>query len=169
MSSRFRTWCMTLNNPTESELTTLNGLDERYLKYAIFGSEVGEKGTPHIQGYLSFKNAKTLSATKKFLGTKRVHLEVAGGNAFENFEYCSKDSDFFEIGERPEEHGELSAWEDILEMIEGGFNNRQIIRKYPGIAIRCQSAIEKYRTEFEWAEMRAWRDIEVQYVGGPTG
>ena len=169
MSKRIRAWCLTLNNPTDEELMHLNGLDERYMKYAIFGMEVGEEGTPHIQGYVAFKNAKTLTATKKFLGTDRVHMEIAQGTPFENFSYCSKDTEFFEVGTRPEEHGELDAWEDILAMIEGGFNNRQIVRKYPGIAIRCQSAIEKYRTEYEWAECRAWRDMEVSYIGGPTG
>lgn len=159
---------MTLNNPTEEEQKHLNGLDERYIKYAIFGQEVGEKGTPHVQAYVQFKNAKTLTATKKFFGSTRWHLEQARGTPFENYEYCSKDSLFFEIGERPEEHGALDMWEDIVAMIEGGFNNRQIIRKYPS-QMRCMAAIERYRTEYEWAECRAWREIEVNYVAGPTG
>lgn len=147
----------------------LNGIEVRYVKYAIFAQEVGEKGTPHIQGFVHFKNAKTLTATKKFLGSERVHLEISKGTDYENRQYCIKEGMFFEIGEEPMEHGPIDAWEDILEMIEGGFNNRQIVRKYPGIAIRCQSAIEKYRTEYEWAEMRAWRDVEVEYIAGPTG
>jgi hypothetical protein len=169
MSKRQRRWSLTLNNPEDEVLKHLNGIDERYVKYAIFAQEVGEKGTPHIQGFIHFKNAKTLTATKKFLGSEKWHLEASQGTDWENREYCTKEEDWFEIGEAPLEHGPVDAWEDILNMIEGGFNNRQIVRKYPGIAIRCQSAIEKYRTEFEWAEMRAWRDVEVEYIGGPTG
>ncbi len=170
MSKRQRRWSLTLNNHTEAEVAHLNGLDERYIKYAIFGQEIGEEeGTPHIQGFIHFKNAKTLTATKKFLGSDRWHLERSQGTDFENYAYCSKDSLFWEIGERPDEHGPLDAWEDILQMIENGDNNRTIIRKWPSIAIRCQSAIEKYRTEFEWAEKRTWRDVDVEYIGGPTG
>lgn len=170
MSKRQRRWTLTLNNPEDEVLKHLNAIDGRYVKYAIFAQEVGEKGTPHIQGFIHFKNAKTLTATKKFLGSEKWHLSVSKGTDFENREYCIKTDEFpFEIGEVPLEHGPVDAWEDILNMIEGGFNNRQIIRKYPGIAIRCMSAIEKYRTDFEWAEMRAWRDVEVRYIGGPTG
>jgi hypothetical protein len=169
MSKRQRRWSLTLNNPTDEVLAHLNEIDARYVKYAIFAQEVGEKGTPHIQGFIHFKNAKTLTATKKFLGSEKWHLEVSQGTDFENREYCTKDDQWFEIGEVPNEHGPVDAWEDILNMIEGGFNNRQIVRKYPGIAIRCMSAIEKYRTEFEWAEMRCWRDVEVEYIAGPTG
>jgi len=169
MSKRQRRWSLTLNNPEDEVLKHLNSIDGRYVKYAIFAQEVGEKGTPHIQGFIHFKNAKTLTATKKFLGSEKWHLEVSQGTDFENREYCTKDGPFFEIGEVPLEHGPVDAWEDILNMVEGGFNNRQIVRKYPGIAIRCMSAIEKYRTEFEWAEMRGWRDVEVEYIAGPTG
>ena len=169
MSKRQRRWSLTLNNPEDEVLKHLNEIDSRYVKYAIFAQEVGEKGTPHIQGFIHFKNAKTLTATKKFLGSDKWHLEVSQGTDWENREYCTKDDAWFEIGEPPMEHGPIDAWEDILNMIEGGFNNRQIVRKYPGIAIRCQAAIERYRTEFEWAECRAWRDVEVEYIGGPTG
>lgn len=169
MAKRQRRWSLTLNNPEEEVLRHLNEIDERYVKYAIFAQEVGEKGTPHIQGFIHFKNAKTLTATKKFLGSEKWHLEASQGTDFENREYCTKEDAWFEIGEVPNEHGPVDAWEDILNMVEGGFNNRQIVRKYPGIAIRCMSAIEKYRTEFEWAEMRCWRDVEVEYIAGPTG
>lgn len=169
MSKRQRRWSLTLNNPEDEVLKHLNAIDSRYVKYAIFAQEVGEKGTPHIQGFIHFKNAKTLTATKKFLGSDKWHLEISQGTDWENREYCTKDDEWFEIGEAPLEHGPVDAWEDILNMVEGGFNNRQIVRKYPGIAIRCMSAIEKYRTEFEWAECRGWRDVEVTYIGGPTG
>lgn len=170
MSKRQRRWTLTLNNPTDAEYASVNKLETRYVKYAIFAQEVGEKGTPHIQGFIHFKNAKTLTATKKFLGSDRWHLIASNGTDYENREYCTKaDEDAVEFGEIPLEHGPIDAWEDILQMVEGGFNNRQIVRKYPGIAIRCQAAIEKYRTEFEWAEMRAWRDVEVEYIAGPTG
>ena len=159
---------MTLNNPQDEELQAINDLDTRYVKYAIFGQEVGESGTPHVQAFIQFKNAKTLTATKKFMGSNRWHLEATRGTPFENYEYCSKDGEFFEYGERPLELGPLDMWEDIVAMIEGGFNNRQIIRKYPS-QMRCMAAIERYRTEYEWNECQAWRDIEVNYVAGPTG
>lgn len=189
MSKRQRRYCLTLNNPTEEEMASLNALNARVMKRAIFALETGAKGTEHIQGFVHLKNAKSLTAFKKFCGSNRMHVETAHGTDFESWAYCSKgeqskeewdsqgltgpnygkNASFFTVGEEPLEEGELDAWEQILQMIEGGFNNRQIARKFPAIAIRCMSAICKYRTEFEWAECRRWRDIEVEYIGGPTG
>jgi len=77
-----------MNNPTSAQITQL--VDEIFpqcLKYAC-QEETGEKeDTPHIQGYLYFKSAKTFSAVKKQLPT--VHLEKAR-NKHAAAKYCLK-------------------------------------------------------------------------------
>jgi len=176
MSKRVRRWCLTLNNPTTEEIDHLVEMSPRFFKRGFMALEYGEKGTPHIQGFVHLKNGKSLTAVKKFLGSDRYHVEKAHGTDFESWQYIMEDVEgktqgipIVVWGDTPSEEGDLDAWEDILQMIEGGFNNRQIIRKYPGIAIRCQAAIERYRTEYEWAECRVWRDVEVNYIAGTTG
>lgn len=91
-----KNWCYTLNNPTEDP-------DIPDVEYHIFGREIGEKGTPHLQGYVVFKNRKRLTAVKKILD--RAHWEAAKGTHSEASTYCKKDGDFVEVGELPEERG----------------------------------------------------------------
>lgn len=93
---RSRNFCFTLNNYSEAELEIVKSWDSKYL---IFGKEVGESGTPHLQGYVSFQNAKTLTALKKF--SARAHWEIARGTPKQASEYCEKDGDVFEKGTRP--------------------------------------------------------------------
>lgn len=64
------------------------------VSYVCFGKEVGENGTPHLQGYVTFKATWRLSALKLLL--PRAHWEQAKGNRAHNREYCSKDGDFWE-------------------------------------------------------------------------
>lgn len=63
-------------------------------KYWIVGKEIGAQGTPHLQGYCYFDNAKKWDQIVKWFDNPRVHLEVAKGNKSQNFKYCSKDGDF---------------------------------------------------------------------------
>lgn len=176
MSQRVRRYCLTLNNPTPEECHHLLGLRESVFKRGFFATEIGKKGTTHLQGFVHLKNAKTLTGLKKFLGSDRYHVIKTMGTDYENWQYIgllnegkAKGDLLVQWGETPLEEGDPDAWDSILEMIEGGFNNRDIVRKWPSIAIRCMTAINKYRVEYEWGECRAWRDVSVEYIGGPTG
>jgi hypothetical protein len=55
MDQRFRNIVFTVNNYTESEYTDLP-MNDAFI-YVIFGKEIGEQATPHLQGYSEFKNS----------------------------------------------------------------------------------------------------------------
>lgn len=87
---RFRRWCFTLNNWTQEELLHLtNFFDDRNAKY-IMGEEVGEEGTPHLQGYVEWPNQVRFETLK--LASERAHWEKAKAKRAENVKYCSKDA-----------------------------------------------------------------------------
>lgn len=67
--------------------------------YMVFGYERGDEGTPHLQGYVHFANAKTLSAVKKMM--PRAHLEIRKGTVDQAVAYCIKDGDYEEYGKKP--------------------------------------------------------------------
>ena len=97
--SRARSYCFTINNWNNQDAKALQELwDSGKCKYFIAGKEVGEEGTPHIQGYVMFKNPVTFSTIKSFIS--RAHIEVARGTAEENIAYCSKDGDYIESCDR---------------------------------------------------------------------
>ena len=72
-------WCFTLNNWTEGEQQLLKDvLESEHCSYGVFGRETGEEGTPHLQGYVIFADAKNLRQAKQLLGD-RYHLEPSRG------------------------------------------------------------------------------------------
>lgn len=84
-------WCFTLNNYTENDLKNIVDALNSDDKY-IIGKEVGEKGTPHLQGYINFSKKCRLTALKKF--NNKIHWEKCKGTEDENIEYCSKDGNY---------------------------------------------------------------------------
>lgn len=80
-------WSFTINNYVSDD-----GEEETFsdalCSYLIEAHEVGESGTPHIQGYCQLKTAMTLNQMKAICPT--AHFEVARGTPYQNFLYCAK-------------------------------------------------------------------------------
>lgn len=114
-----RAYCITINNYTEENWVKLTTISDHKLagqvKYLIVAKETApETGTPHIQGYISFKQAKTGTAAhawmKKLLGTERgCSLIYAVADAECNYKYVRKvrdedpipNEEWYEFGDRP--------------------------------------------------------------------
>lgn len=69
--------------------------------YAIAGEEIcPSTNRKHWQGFMYFKNARSLSSIIKKM--KPRHVEMCLGSAAQNIKYCSKDANIvFEIGDKP--------------------------------------------------------------------
>lgn len=85
-------WCFTLNNYTEEEYETINHICSKICTYHIIGKEVGEQGTPHLQGYLEFKTKARPKSKFKF--TNKIHWEKAKGTRESNELYCKKGGNY---------------------------------------------------------------------------
>lgn len=110
--ARSRNYVFTINNYSEEDIGKIKELKTKYL---IVGDEVGEAGTPHLQGFVALEQQMTLSALKKYI--PRGHIEKAKGNAYQNYEYCSKEKILIEEGERPKQ-GRRTDLESIKEYID---------------------------------------------------
>lgn len=86
-----RFWCWTLNNYDETELVALRTRlsQKEEVRYAYFAREVGEGGTPHLQGYVAFRDKISSKKAKSFLG-QRAHVEVRKGPEETAISYCKK-------------------------------------------------------------------------------
>lgn len=124
MSKGHRHWCFTLNNYTEDELSRLSTLNCRFITY---GREVApDTQTPHLQGFVSFRDSRTLSAVKK--DVPRAHLEPKSANSTfdQAIGYCSKtDSNPYVRGDRPQDSvakgdNERQRWTDALSAAKAG-------------------------------------------------
>lgn len=94
--TRFRAWCFTINNYGVNDLQICDTVECQYI---IYGREIGEEGTPHLQGYIYVKNNKTLTAMKAYFHPT-AHLEPAE-TITEAIEYCKKDGLYTERGTPP--------------------------------------------------------------------
>jgi len=103
MGSRGTSWCFTLNNYSEEEYERLKAFCTNEAVYFIIGKEVGDGGTPHLQGYIRFSRRYYFRSVSVKLGS-RVHVEGARGTARQNREYCSKGGDYVEGGVCPEDN-----------------------------------------------------------------
>lgn len=119
-------WCFTLNNYTEEEYSSIVLQFKPYVLKYIIGKEVGEQGTPHLQGFIRFK---TKRRPKAITDNKRIHWEKCKGTDSDNYDYCSKDGDFIHFG-WPKPIKLITpdyAWEqDVLEIIKNEPDDRTI-------------------------------------------
>lgn len=112
--SKSRGYVFTLNNYSDADYNAVVALECSYL---VVGKEVGASGTPHLQGYVYYKNARSLSSVAKSI--RGAHIEAAKGTGPENRAYCSKGGSFFEKGECPMDpkgkgQVEVERWELAL-------------------------------------------------------
>lgn len=111
LDRRDRGYVFTINNYTDEEVEACKTVKCQAIRC---GLEVGEKGTPHIQGAIYFKNAKTIRTMKKW--QPRAHFETMMG-CWDDQEYCLKDGkvirDFGEGPKQGKRHDLLNARDDI--------------------------------------------------------
>lgn len=114
--SRHRIFTFTRNNPGKTHAE-----DSTECKYMVYGNEVGESGTPHRQGTIQFKNAKSEESVRKIL--IGCHVMICRDFAA-SIAYCKKDGKFVERGVAPltsKEKGQVLGakrkkdWEAIVK------------------------------------------------------
>jgi len=90
-------WVFTLNNYTDNDYKSIKKLCSEYCRCAVIGKEVGEQGTPHLQGYIEFKTKARPKSKFKF--TNKIHWEKGHRKSTrdQNYAYCTKDGDFWTL------------------------------------------------------------------------
>lgn len=134
-----RAWCFTCNNyENEDEIKIRKMAENGTEVYIIYGKEKGESGTPHLQGYIHLKNARTMKSLKKELAQK-FHFEIARGSCDENVRYCSKEGDITEFGTKPKQ-GKRIDIEKFIEDIENGDSDDELWQKHPSCMVKYRNA-----------------------------
>jgi len=160
--SRHRSWTITVNNYTEQDELQLQRQECRAL-FIVYGREIGESGTPHLQGYIQLKNSQTLAYMKKHVHPT-AHLEVARGTPLQNYTYCTKDGDFFTYGEVPKQ-GKRTDIDTVKSLLSEGGTMKDIVE----VATSYQS-IKFAEMYLKYAEpARKSISITVYWFWGPTG
>jgi hypothetical protein len=91
-TDRSRRWFFTCNNPTEEDINNFKDARQNgTIKWLCVYKEIGEEGTPHLQGGLILeKNSYYLSWMKQNINS-RTHWMIMKGNQQQIIDYCTKD------------------------------------------------------------------------------
>lgn len=145
-----KNWCFTLNNHTveeESYLVALGSELPEPLLYLVFGREVGENGTKHLQGFVSLSSRKGMAFIKNTIGD-RIHCEIARGTTSQASTYCKKEKDFDEYGTLPIGQGARTDIAACVATIKEGANIRRLADEFPQIMLRYGSGVLRLRQHF---------------------
>ena len=135
-------WCFTLNNYTNDELGVINTAIVTLCRYGCYGLEVGESGTPHVQGYLEFKERRRPMSTNM---SHRIHWELARGTKIENVEYCSKDGLSFVYPAPYNVDIQLRPWQsNLVRLLREEPNDRTITWVWEAEGCSGKTTFQKY-------------------------
>lgn len=173
VESRSATWCFTYNNYPVDALDTLDrGLRDHGATQFTFQQEVGESGTPHLQGVVRFRVRRRLSWLRANLPTT-IHWERCRSWAH-SVEYCRKPS--FDGAQR-RDHGlprvpriisELRPWQsDIVEKCRQEPDDRTINWIWDSVGNTGKTALCRYLVtksdEFGGVLMVAGKAADIKY------
>lgn len=139
------------------------------LKWLIYGHEVGEQGTPHLQGASVIGRQLAWSTLKKAF-PPRTHIEEMRGTPRESFIYCTKDdNNYYQFGDEPKpgkRNDLLSAVEamrtvkSMRDFVKNDENAATFIR-YPRGLTTFRSLLQQPRSPD--------RPPIIYWLHGPTG
>lgn len=168
---RSKDWCFTLNNPTEDDCTLLEELAGSIedgtgsAVYLLIGDEVGDSGTPHMQGFVAFSGRVGVRECKRLIGP-RSHLEPRKGSVSQAIDYCKKDGKWFHYGTPPKGQGARSDLESIRAQIRDGVSDLDIANENFGKWCIYRRAFSEYRGMVQGR--RNWETL-VYVLMGSTG
>jgi len=160
--SRNRNFTFTYNNYPENHfLLTIE------CKYVAYSHEIAPTtGTPHLQGWITFHNPKTVTAARALL--PGCHVLVMHGSLAQNDTYCSKAAELIERGEKPisndnKGRAEKLRWQRARELAKAG-NLEEIDAD---IYIRCYSTLKSIAKDHMVKPPPC--DVKCFWIHGDTG
>lgn len=141
-------WCVTINNYSDELLQFLQGWGDSMppeVSYFVFGQEVGDSGTRHLQGFVSFHKKLRITGIRKIFKTRQFYAAAMRGTPEEAATYCKKDGNYFSGGSLPKGRGSRSDLDAIAERIRNGDSQLEIATDH--FAKWCQygKRFEAYR------------------------
>ncbi|AUM61728.1 Rep [uncultured virus] len=167
--AKTRNWVFTINNHTDKDVPR----KWTGVAYCVWQEERGASGTPHLQGYVVFTNARAMAGLKKVHST--AHWAVRMGSHAQAKEYCQKEetrvSGPWTIGEYNEPdgagQGKRNDLDRMKEMIDSGSSLTKLWDEHFGEMVKYSRAMREYMI-LKGGNKRNWLTVTTVYWG-PTG
>lgn len=186
-TTSYRKYQLTINNPEEHGMThdvirtTLGKFSG--LEYWCMADEIGnDTGTLHTHVYLAARNGIEFhTIQQRFYG---AHIESAKGSHRQNRDYILKEGKwanddkhetsvsgtFEESGELPPESNRRQKMsEAIVDMVQEGKSNADILREYPSAMNQLKNIDMTRQTLLEEQYRDEFRKLHIEYIWGKTG
>lgn len=143
-------WCFTWNNYPSDGLETLETIFRTFTIDYVIGREVGEHGTPHLQGYIECK--QKIRPVEKLKLPQSIHWEKCKGGRRANLDYCTKDGDYVHSAKlKPPRPLRLitprDGWQkDIVELVKTEPDDRSIHWYWDEVGAIGKTSLCKYLT-----------------------
>lgn len=147
-SQRSRSWCFTRNNYTDDHIMRLHELfGGGHVEFLVVGREVGDNGTPHLQGFVMFRTRRVFGVVQNML-PHGCHLEVARGTPQQNFDYCTKeDIDPIVFGTLPQptpgKRTDIESFYEWCKVQVGPPSEKVVMDQFPSLYLRYRGNLLK--------------------------
>lgn len=161
IKGKHRRWCFTWNNPPEDLTDFIAWLED--FKF-VYGHEIGEEGTPHLQGFVEFNGGVTYTYVRK-------HAECwwtpANGDDASNWAYCTKSGDF--VTSHPDgfpvkKPGRRTDIEIVKSIVEDGGGMRRVVDE-----VSSYQACKHAELYLKYKEAPRTTPTECIWIYGPSG
>lgn len=178
MESRSKSWCYTMNNYTVEDMDRLKQPLRLVIKdkegnekvqifefsYQVCGEEVGENGTPHLQGCITFKETLRHNKVRSIL--TGCHIEVAKALTHAR-KYCQKDGKFWEVDNRKGQ-GNRTDLEGVITYIKDGHSIEETANEYSLAYVKYHSGLLQLTRQMQNTRPRTDKPT-VSWYYGSTG
>lgn len=110
--------------------------------------EIGEQGTPHLQGYLELGNRARLRQLKRMIGCPSIHLQRRRGTQQQAIDYCNKTdtraAEPVTIGVRDSSlaaTGQTTSKLDVLALRSRSSSIQELADEFPGAVMMYYNKI----------------------------
>jgi len=169
-TKRLSRFVFTLNNytPEEEQVIQLLGTTLK-MKWLIYGREVGEQGTPHLQGAAVIGRQLAWKTIKNSF-PPRTHLEEMKGTPRESFTYCTKeDKNYYQFGDEPKP-GKRNDLLDAVAALRKSSSFRDFVKddQNASVYVKYTRGLTAFRSLLREPRSPA-RPPTVYWLHGPTG
>ena len=177
-------FCFTHCNYKTEDIDYLKHVVGPLCTWMIVGKETcPTTGTPHLQGFVYLKKKMSENKIKKSImrfpsGKMAVCIPAKGNNQSQKA-YCSKEGDFFEIGEQPRDAGEAGAeastsrWDRIRVLAQTNNNYNTFFDavndEFPDVALNMVDKLPKYYEQNNKSKIPKKLDVVAEWMMGPPG
>jgi len=137
----------TWNNYTDADQQWCRDFAASDCKFLIFGREVGDSGTPHLQGFFVLTSKQRISALKK--KGMNAHLTPNDKKVDCARKYCQKDGDFEEFGSLKSKQGNRGDIDAFKAAVRSGTDWVQLLDEHSDVCKKYRNFCAEFYSHYK--------------------